>query len=206
MKKLVLFACILISTKAFSQEKNFFGKILDRTSFGLKAGGNYSNFTNAGFETEGLPGFNVGGMINFKLSDKFSIQEDFLYSAQGAKLKNPSFFGKAEDIKLSYMSVPILLRYQGGSGLFLEAGPQVNMLITDAEDLGFEKFADKVDAGIAFGLGYEFKKGTVRGLGIGTRYYMGLMDVGKFNSSAIPTDFKNSVAQVSISYFFGKKY
>ena len=210
MKKLVVFAFILLSTQAFSQEQGFFGKMLSRTSFGLKAGGNYSNFVDAAFETEGLPGFHVGGMINFKLSERFSIQQDFLYSTQGAKLKNPGLFsGQKENIELAYMSVPILLRYQTAGGLFLEAGPQANMLITDDEDfagyLGVEKFADKVDAGIAGGLGYEFQKGPVRGLGISARYYMGFMDVGKFTSASVKPDFKNSVAQVSISYVFGKK-
>ena len=119
------------------------------------------------------------------------------------------FPGQKENIALAYMSIPILLRFKSASGLFIEAGPQANMLITDDEDfadyLGVKKFADKIDAGVAGGLGYEFQKGPIKGLGISARYYMGLMDVGKFSSSSVKPDFKNSVAQVSISYAFGKK-
>ncbi|SFD87299.1 Outer membrane protein beta-barrel domain-containing protein [Chitinophaga sp. CF118] len=205
MKKFVLFVFVLISAKAFSQEKKgFIGNIMSRTSFGLKAGGNYSNFTNAGFETEGLAGFHVGGIINFKLSDRFSIQEDILYSTQGAKIKDKTLFS-GDEIKLSYMSIPILLRYQTSLGVYVEAGPQANMLITDAKNTGFEKFADKIDAGAAFGLGFQFKEGPVQGLGFGVRYYMGLTDVGQFNSSSIKSDFRNNVAQASIFYVFTKK-
>jgi len=181
--------------------QSFIEGIMSRTTFGLKAGGNYSDFTNAGFDTEGLAGFHVGGMINFRLGKNFSIQEDILYSTAGAKLKNDGpLSGKA--IKLSYISIPILLRYSTNAGLFIEAGPQANMLIRDAKDTGFQDFADKVDAGIAGGIGYQLKGATARGLGIGARYYKGFMDVGKFNSTAVKKDFNNSVAQVSIFYGF----
>lgn len=76
------------------------------------------------------------------------------------------------------------------------------MLIEDAKNTGFEDFADKVDAGAVAGLGYQFKTGPVKGLGFGARYYHGLMDVGKFDSSSLKTDFKNSVAQLSVFYIF----
>jgi hypothetical protein len=58
---------------------------------------------------------------------------------------------------------------------------------------------------VSFGVGYQFKEGPAKGFGVGARYYMGLTDVGKFNSSTIQPNFKNNVAQVSIFYVFQKK-
>lgn len=169
MKKLFLIGLVLFTAQA-SFGQSFFQGMLSRLSFGVKAGGNYSNFTGADFDTEGLAGFHAGLTMNFKLSESFSIQEDILYSTQGAKLKDNNML-PGKKIELAYLSVPILLRYQTPFGLYLEAGPQANMLITDAKDTGFEDFADKVDAGVSAGIGYQFKEGPVKGLGIGANIF-----------------------------------
>lgn len=199
MKKLLLIGFVLTMTQvSFGQS---LGGIWQRLSFGLKAGGNYSNFTEANFDTEGLTGFHAGLIVNFKLTNKWSVQEEFLYSTQGAKIKD-NLFGTDEDLKLSYMSVPILVKYHSNIGLYAEIGGQANILIEDAKNTGFEDFADKIDAGAVAGLGYQFKAGPVKGLGIGARYYHGFMDVGKFNSPTLKSDFKNSVAQLSVFYTF----
>lgn len=79
MKKIFLSAFVLL-TAQLSFGQSFFGGIMDRLSFGVKAGGNYSNFTDAGFDTEGLAGFHAGLVVDFRISDNWSIQEDFLYS------------------------------------------------------------------------------------------------------------------------------
>ena len=199
MKKLFLIGFALTITQvSFGQSS---GNIWQRLSFGVKAGGNYSNFTEADFETEGLPGFHAGAIVNFKLTNNWSVQEEFLYSTQGAKIKD-NLLGSEKDLKLSYMAVPIVLKYHSNIGIYAEIGAQANMLIEDAKNTGFEDFADKVDAGAVAGLGYQFKAGPVEGLGIGARYYHGFMDVGKFSSSTLNSDFKNGVAQLSVFYIF----
>lgn len=197
MKKLFLIGIALLTAQlSFAQTS-----IWDRFSFGLKAGANYTDFDNANFETEGLAGFHAGAIINFRITDNWSIQEDFLYSTQGAKLKN-NMFGSDAKIKLSYLAVPIVVKYHSNIGLYGEIGGQANMLIKDAENTGFGDFADKVDAGMVGGIGYQFRQGPAKGLGIGARYYYGLMDVGKFNSTTIKSDFKNTNIQLSLSYIF----
>lgn len=196
MKKVVLLVAIVITTQAgFSQG------LLKRLHFGLKGGANYSNFTNASFDTEGLTGYHGGLIVNLKLTGSLSIQEEFLYSTQGAKIKSGISLTDP-DLKLSYMSVPIMLKYHSIIGLYGEIGGQANMLIEDAKNTGYEDFADKIDAGAVVGLGYQFKVGPVKGLGIGARYYHGFTKVGKFTASSIQPDFKNSVAQASIFYIF----
>lgn len=199
MKKLLLIVFTLTMTQStFGQ--SLFNGIKERLSFGLKVGGNYSNFTNADFGTEGITDFHGGLIVNFRLSDTWSIQEDFLFSSQGAKIKDANVFGGKEDLKLSYMSVPILVKYHSNIGLYAELGGQANLLIEDAKNTGYENFANKVDAGAVAGFGYQFKNGAVNGLGIGARYYHGLRGVGNFSSSTINPDFKNSTVQVSVFY------
>lgn len=195
MKKLFLIAMALVAVQV-----SFAQSILNRFHIGLKAGANYSNFSNAGFNTEGLVGYHGGLIVNFELNKNLSIQEEFLYSTQGAKLKDKTF-GK-DDLKLNYLSVPLVLKYHSNIGIYAEAGPQVGILASDVKDTPFDKFAAKIDAGVVAGLGYQFRSGPVKGLGIGARYYYGFMDVGKFNSSGIKPDFRNNMVQTSIFYIF----
>lgn len=197
--KILLIGCILlVSSNSFSQ--SFFKNLTDRLYFGVKVGANYSNFTNANFETEGLQGFHAGAIVGYKINDNFAIQEEFLYSTQGAKLKGGLMDG--EDIKLSYVTVPILLKYKTNFGLYLEAGPQIGILVDeDFTSLGINsdtKFAEKIDGGVAGGIGYQFKNG----LGIGARYYMSLTDVTKVKTVGVNNNFQNNTGQVSLFYTF----
>lgn len=196
MKKLFFAAVLLLASQSMSAQS-----LLSRFHFGVKAGVNTSNFSDASFDTDILTGFHAGAIVNFSITDNLSIQQEFLYSEQGAKIKNV-FNSNERDLKLSYFSVPILVKYHSNIGLYGEIGAQANMLVKDAENTGFEDFADKTDFGGVAGVGYQFKSGPVKGLGIGARYYHGFTDVAKFTSSSVKPDFKNSVIQGSIFYIF----
>ncbi|MDR7212417.1 porin family protein [Flavobacterium piscis] len=191
MKNLFLLCIVLISSSVFSQ--SFF----DRLHFGLKAGGNYSDFSNADFDTEGFAGFHAGAIIAFDINENFSVQEEFLFSTQGAKLKGGLSDG--QDLKLSYISVPIVLKYKTSFGLYFEAGPQIGILASENfKEITNDDFAEKIDGGVVGGIGYQFQNG----LGIGARYYLGLTNVSKIKSTTINTDFQNNMSQVSLFYIF----
>ncbi|MEO8532920.1 MAG: porin family protein [Flavobacterium sp.] len=192
MKKLALICLVLAGTNSFSQS------FLDKFHFGLKAGSNYSDFTNADFDTEGLVGFHAGAIVNFEINEKFSIQEEFLFSTQGSKIKDGIFQG--QKIELSYVSVPVLFKYTSPIGIYAEAGPQIGILVSeDVKGIdSADKFAEKIDGGFTAGIGYQFRNG----FGIGARYYFGLTDVSKSKTATVKTDFQNNSAQASIFYIF----
>ncbi|SDD41001.1 Opacity protein [Mucilaginibacter pineti] len=189
MKKLILIALVLVSTQSFSQS------LLQKFEFGLKGGVNVSNFTNANFPTDPLIGFNAGATVAFKFTDNFMVQEDFLFSTGGAKIKG----GKlgTQDLKLSYFSVPIVLKYRTNSGFYAEAGAQAAFKVKeDVGGLTDIKFAKKYDVGAVGGIGYQSKIG----LGIGARYVYGIQKV--FDSNTLVNDFKNNTIQANIFYVF----
>lgn len=191
MKKLMLICLVLVSAKSFSQS------IFNRLEFGLKAGANASNFTNANFPTDPLIGFHGGATVAFKITNNFLIQEEFLFSTQGAKIKGGTLGD--QDLKLYYVSVPFLLKYRTNSGFYLEAGAQTGINVKeDFSGINTSNFAKKIDLGAAGGLGYQSKMG----LGIGARYIYGLSKVADFNASNINNDFKNNSIQASIFYVF----
>jgi len=191
MKKLMFICLVFLSANCFGQG------LLQRLSFGIKAGANYSNFTNADFATDGLVGFHAGALVNFKLIGGLSIQEEFLFSSQGAKMKE-DLFGK-ENIKVYYMSVPFLFKYRTKPGIYFEAGPQASFRIKDdigKTDIG--EFTKKMDLAAVGGIGFQ----SAMGLGFGARYVYGLSKVGDFQLSDVKPDFKNTVVQASIFYIF----
>lgn len=195
MKKLVFLLALLTSVNCLAQTKT--KSIMSRIQVGVTAGGNYSDFMNADFDTEGLPGFHAGLILGFKINDKFSIQEEILFSQQGAKLK-AGFLGQ-QDLKLYYTSLPILLKYRTKSGFYIEAGPQASFKVKeDVAGLTDGDFAEKLDFGAAAGLGFQSKGG----FGIGARYVYGFSPVGAFNTSLVKKDFTNTVAQASVFYIF----
>lgn len=200
MKKLMLMVLVLVSAKGFGQNnpanESFAKKLMKKLEFGITAGGNYSNFSNAGFATDPLAGFHAGLTVSYKITDNFLISEEFLYSLQGAKVKDGQFAG--QEIKLSYASVPILLKYRTNSGFYVEGGPQASFKVKeDVGGLTDAKFAKKIDFAVAGGLGYQSKMG----LGIGTRYVYGLQKVQE-RPSPVLGDFKNNSIQASIFYVF----
>lgn len=191
MKKLLFICLVLATTNCFSQS------LLKRLSFGLKAGANYSNYTNADFATEALVGFHAGALVNFRITDNFSIQEEFLFSSQGAKMKN-DLFGK-DNLNVYYLSVPFLIRYKTSFGLYFEAGPQTGFRIKeDTKGASFGNFAKRLDLAAAGGIGYQTKSG----FGIGARYIAGLSKVGDFDIANIKTDFRTNMVQASLFYIF----
>lgn len=199
MKKLILLSLVLISGKCFSQTAHhgLMQEIGSRLSFGIKAGGNYSNYYNAGFKTDPLAGFYAGATVSLRLGKHISVVEDFLYSQEGAKNKS-TFFG-GDDIKVSYLSVPILIRYKTNSGLYVEGGMQASMKLNEqVSGLSTGHFAGTVNAGVAGGIGYQSKMG----LGISARYIYGLTKVGDLSGKTIDNNFKSGTAQLGLFYNF----
>ncbi|WPV64721.1 porin family protein [Chitinophaga sp. LS1] len=179
MKKLLAISFVLASSHSFGQ--SFAQGVFSRLSFGVKAGVNYSDYMNANFTTDPLIGFHAGGIVNFRLTPKFSIQEEFLFSSQGAKIQDV-------DQKVYYLAVPVLLKYRTPLGLYVEAGAQAGMRMH--EDV--ENFSKQLDYGAAAGVGYQSKMG----LGFGVRYVAGVSSAGNVG------DFRSGVAQGSVFYIF----
>ncbi len=187
MKQRLLFIFLLAGTTTFAQH----------FELGLKAGANISNFTgNSNIDqvkANTLVGFHAGGFVSLFVGDHFAIQPEVLFSTQGAKIDDG---GTKSDYKLSYINVPVMLKYRFTGGFYLEAGPQVGFKVNEKVDGTSEDFAKSTDLSIAGGIGYH----SPIGLGIGARYTAGLSKLGDFNASTTQPDWKNGVIQVSLFY------
>ncbi|MDR7211350.1 porin family protein [Flavobacterium piscis] len=173
--------------------------------FGVKGGLNIANFGGDAEDTKSLVGFHVGGFAEIKLSDKFAIQPELLYSAQGAK-EEYSELGETVEVtqNLGYLNIPVMAKYYVAKGFSLEAGPQIGFLLNakfkaeyqgESEDESNKDDFKSVDFGVNFGAGYDFTEN----LSVGLRYNLGLSNI--YEDSG---DYKlnNNVFSISVGYKF----
>ena len=184
MKKVILLVlAILISASGFSQE----------IDLGIKAGANFSSITDA----QGLSnktGFLAGAFVGAKFGDKIGLQVDLLYSQQGAEFDTGSF-------DLTYVNVPVVLKYYLFKGLNLQAGPQFGFNIDDditvvVNNVQEKAMAESFDLSGVVGIGFDLPLG----IRVDCRYNFGLTEVIKSDTDTNSP--KNTVISLSLGYSF----
>lgn len=204
MKKLLFVTLIMLVAVSLSS--------LAQTKFGLKAGVNITNLGGDADDYDARIAPYFGGFASFAISEKLSFQPELLYSMKGAKSsyteEEEGIELKVEEtLKLTYLDIPLMFKYNVGGRLNLQAGPQVSLLLSaknkyegKAMGISFSTEEDLkdgfkgLDFGLGFGLGYDFGA-----IGIDAKYNLGLSNIADSEG-----DFKvtNNVIQIGVSYKF----
>lgn len=170
MKKLFLLAIAIISFSVSSNAQDI--------KFGFKGGVNFATVNGDAFDNiDGRTGYHIGAVVQLSIADKFAIQPELLYSAQGL-----------DDLDIDYLNLPVLAKLKFAKIFSVEAGPQFGFIVND----DFSTIVDEkeFDLSGAVGAGVEF--GPVFGQ---LRYNFGLTDV------IDNLDSKNSTFQISVGYY-----
>lgn len=160
-------------------------------AIGIKAGANFSD-TEGVFDSKMRTGFHAGAVLQLKYNN-FAIQPELLYSMQGSEI---TFAGAKRDIDLSYVTVPVLVKYYVLTDILsIDAGPQFAFLVDDNLDNTLFKKKD-YDFAVVGGLGLDIGKSIFAQ----AHYVIGLTDASTaaFTNEAI----KNRVFQLSVGYKF----
>lgn len=206
MKKLILSLAVLTAAAGAANAQT-------GIKVGLKGGFNGSTFSGTDSKgSEYKAGFAAGALVNFGVSDNFSIQPEFLYSQKGASIDNYLVNNNTFKSTLGYLDIPIMFRYnigEDGKGFFVELGPQGSIILhqrsfiedgsgKEVLSLGTSTDAlNKVGIGYVGGLGYQLTSG----LQLGLRYAGDFSQVYKGGSPNV----HNSVFQFQVGYAFGGK-
>ena len=187
MIKKLWIACIAI---AFAGTVN-----AQDVKIGLKFGMNIASVNGGDANNlDSRTGFVGGVTAEVPISEKFSIQPELLYSAQGAQQRDNFKYD------LNYVSLPIMAKYYIANGFSVEAGPQFSFLIKDQlvplDEFGGQPRentnAENFDLAANVGLGYQFQSGIF----FQTRYNLGLIAITE------NPDIKNGVFQMTLGYQF----
>ncbi|QIY89790.1 porin family protein [Chryseobacterium gallinarum] len=218
MKKLLLIAAVAVmGITANAQEFRF----------GPKAGYSYSTLKVKGdgqSETsDPLHTFYIGGIAEYKLSDKFALQGELLYSPLGGKVKikeadpeDPTtFFNFKAKQTFHTLLIPVSAKYFITEGLSVSAGVNVGLILSAksklSADLGmgplFELEVDKeIDIkdqlntlNLAPFLGAEYA--LENGLFFDARYNLGVSNLAK--NAQGDEKLTNSFIQVGVGFKFG---
>ncbi len=178
--------------------------------FGVKGGLNVATLTGDVDNVDSKVGFHVGGFAEIKVSDKFSVQPELLFSTQGTKFEFSEDFGGEiisgeGKVNLSYVNIPVMAKFYVADKFSLEAGPQIGFLTSakyklEAEGEEGEEDAkedyESIDFGVNFGAGYNFTENLSAGL----RYNLGLSNIAKDAGDDYKE--KNGVFSLSLGYKF----
>jgi outer membrane protein with beta-barrel domain len=154
-------------------------------SWGVKGGVNLATL-NADEEPAPDFGYRVGlvagGFVTWRLSTRFDVQPEVLFSQQGASIGDDIVDAA---IEIDSLVVPILARYRlrpSGGGLVLFAGPSLGFKLRAkaVAEVGGEKIKTDIgddiedfDYGVVFGAGWEVGPFSIDG-----RYTWGLSRIG----------------------------
>jgi hypothetical protein len=129
---------LLIAVVLFAQAVNA------QFTAGIKGGANLTKIDGKSFKEEFKTGYLLGGFAMIGLGEKFALQPEVLWNQSVTRVDTSfktvyqSAFQEVKDgnVKLNYLSVPILLNYKLiGNFLSLQVGPQFGILINKDDNL-----------------------------------------------------------------------
>lgn len=187
--------------------------------FGSKAGVNFAKISGEFYDAEypednlrmnkGITAFHIGMFAEIKLTEKFALQPELLYSVQGGRYEisqqgtdvimglplEYNISGKL-NWNLHYINVPIMAKYYARPNIAFEAGPYIgfnlksewkseyNSTFTFQDETTNESGKETEDIkrgtnSIDFGLGIGASYFLDNGFFVGARYNFGLSNIGK---------------------------
>lgn len=195
MKKSILFIAAMLFSTTFVAAQEF-------VYFGAKGGVNFSNFSGDGWsdfeDGDARTAYHLGLVAEVPVSDRFSIQPEVLYSAQGYDIVRRENDTDLEH-KLDYVTVPVLAKLYLVRGLSIEAGPQFGFLADNEVGFGendMDVSDDNIntfDLSLGLGASYKFNNFFLYG-----RYNAGMTDIYDIEG----VEAKNSVVQAGIGLLF----
>jgi hypothetical protein len=155
--------------------------------YGLKADLQLTSLNGNGMKGNFSPGYDAGIFVEYNFTSKLGIQPEVLFSQFNNK-KGDDFMkyyvnsgnsSAKSAVKLSYLSVPVLLAYNVNKLFTINVGPQFSMLLYDNEDLLVKDRAafKNTDFGAVAGLTLH-----VSGVRFYGRYVLGLGNINDVDS------------------------
>lgn len=180
MKKLMFTIFVLVITGVAVNAQSGF-------RLGIKAGANLNQISGQTFDDGYDLSYHLGGFAEIDFTKKWGLQPEVLWSQ--SKTTRTSGFnniyqpiinpGSDQQIKLDYILIPILLRYNVGKMLTLNAGPQFGILINQDNNLlinGQNAFKNG-DFSMVFGGQLNFSSLRIYG-----RYNIGLNNINDIDN------------------------
>ena len=177
MKSAIFSIVVLFSCISFANAQSIHA--------GLKVGSNINKISGQSFKDEFTYGYHAGAFLQIGLGKKWTIQPEVIYNQLSTDTSNrfselyKLSVNKISNIKLNYLSIPILLNYNLGNNFALQAGPQFGVLLDQNRNLlenGKNAFSNGDFSMLA---GVQVKLASLRIYG---RYAIGLNNINDIDN------------------------
>jgi hypothetical protein len=208
MVKNIYLLSVAFLALSLSAQNNSVKKFTDNIDYGIKFGLSASHLASNKGNFDVRASFLAGLSAEYPVYKKFNLKLDLLYLRQGqSNRKNLAQNGLIENnLKLNYLSIPLLLSYPVVEKLRIESGLGMSFLLQAKQELinnnaqtVFENNNDFNDFDLNFNLGIYYP--TSWNFVVGLRYSRGLIEVNK-NEDLFGTFAYNSIFQLSLEYRF----
>ncbi len=182
MRKILLCTSIILVTITF-------GSYAQESSYGIRLGANLSSIS-----SDDIPedledsrfGVVVGFLAEYPITEKVSIQPEFQYSSQG---------NDDETLRVDYLQLPILLKYNFSNKFNVHIGPQIGLKIWEWEDnAGIDANFNTFDFTAVAGLGVNITESFFADL----RYGFGLSNI--IDDEGIPGGAEGNNRNIQLSF------
>jgi len=152
---------------------------------GIKGGTNINKISGESFNQKFTYGYHLGGFAEIGLGSKLAIQPEVLFneinvdtSSQFSKIYT-SLPSNVKNVKLRYLSIPILLDYKVSKFFVLQAGPQFGILMNRDNSLVQDGKAAFKKGDFSMLAGVQLKIASIRIYG---RYAIGLNNINDIDN------------------------
>ncbi|NMM48197.1 porin family protein [Marinigracilibium pacificum] len=189
--RLILFIAIILPTGINAQD----------IGIGIKGGMNFATI-NSSTNFDNRTGYQAGVYLRFGKSSRLAIQPEILYNTKGASFQD-------EEIKIDYLSVPVLVKFGVIGPLYIEAGPQISFLTNSVREVdtgdkqALEDFMKSSEWAIVAGVGAEVGR-----FQLSARYDWGISEIDdgfQFEDLYADNSFKNSTFTLSVGFQLNKR-
>ncbi|MCX2743971.1 porin family protein [Mangrovivirga sp. M17] len=184
----------------FATVISFQGKAQD-IGIGVKGGMNFATIESS-TSFDNRTGYQVGAFFRFGNSSRLAVQTEVLYNTKGAEFQN-------EEIKLDYLSVPVLVKFGVVGPLYIEAGPQISFLTNSVREIesgnneSLDNFLKSSEWALVAGLGADIGR-----FQLSARYDWGISEIQDglhFEDLYADDSFKNSTFTLSLGFQLNKR-
>lgn len=174
------FICLLLVATAVSSATFAQGFHL-----GVKGGANLFKIDNRSFDDAFRYGYNLGAFSEINFSKHLGIQPELMWNETRTRTTSQfddvyhTSFNELRDVKLNYLTIPILLSYRLAKFISLQAGPQFGVLLNQHETVlnnGRSAFRNG-DFSVVGGVQLN-----IAGLKLGGRYASGITNINNLDS------------------------
>jgi Outer membrane protein beta-barrel domain len=176
-KKKVTLLLLTITVSMLSMAQGF--------HVGAKGGANIFKVDGKSFDEEFQYGYTLGAFSEINFNKKWGIQPEVIWNQTNTRTSTsfneiyPTSFSDLKDVKLNYLSIPLLLSYRPAKFLSLQAGPQFSILMNPNQNL-LENGKDAFKKGDFALLGGA--QLNIGGIKVGGRYQIGLTDINDIDN------------------------